>query len=168
MCSRKCSRGCSGKSGCSGGCSRECSGKLGVLQGALAPESAQCGASTGWFRFSVPAVPLQKGFFCVSVHFLQERTVPVPAVPVPLSVSGQTLLTVPVSGSGSVPEPPCFFALSTPPFPRQFSSPKSCLSGTSDLLFLVEKMQPAGSGFWGRFWTGLSHRKKRKVFFFLA
>ena len=31
----------------------------------------------------------------------------VPAVPVPLSVSGKTVLTVPVSGSGSVPEPPC-------------------------------------------------------------
>ena len=28
----------------------------------------------------------------------------------------------------------------TPPFPRQCSSPKSPLSGTSDLLFLVEKM----------------------------
>ena len=31
----------------------------------------------------------------------------VPAVPVPLSVSGKTVPTVPVSGSGSVPEPPC-------------------------------------------------------------
>ena len=31
----------------------------------------------------------------------------VPAVPVPLSVSGKTVLTVPVSGSGSAPEPPC-------------------------------------------------------------
>ena len=30
-----------------------------------------------------------------------------PAVPVPLSVSGKTVPTVPVSGSGSVPEPPC-------------------------------------------------------------
>ena len=30
----------------------------------------------------------------------------VPAVPAPLSVSGKTVLTVPVSGSGSVPEPP--------------------------------------------------------------
>ena len=30
----------------------------------------------------------------------------VPAVPVPLSVSGKTVLMVPVSGSGSVPEPP--------------------------------------------------------------
>ena len=34
----------------------------------------------------------------------------VPAVPVPLPVSGKTVLTVPVSGSGSVPEPPCFFS----------------------------------------------------------
>ena len=32
------------------------------------------------------------------------------AVPVPLSVSGKTVPTVPVSGSGSVPEPPCIFA----------------------------------------------------------
>ena len=47
--------------------------------------------------------------------FLKERTVPVPvSVPgkrfrrfrFPLSVSGKTVLTVPVSGSGSVPEPP--------------------------------------------------------------
>ena len=29
------------------------------------------------------------------------------ALPVPLSVSGKTVPTVPVSGSGSVPEPPC-------------------------------------------------------------
>ena len=63
------------------------------------------------FRFSVPAVPLQKG--------VQERTVPVPvsvpgktvpAVPVPLSVSGRTVPTVLVSGSGSVPEPPLLLA----------------------------------------------------------
>ena len=33
----------------------------------------------------------------------------VPAVPVPLSVSGKTVPTVPVSGAGSVPEPPCNF-----------------------------------------------------------
>ena len=32
----------------------------------------------------------------------------VPAVPVPLSVSRKTVPTVPVSGSGSVPEPPCY------------------------------------------------------------
>ena len=30
----------------------------------------------------------------------------VPAVPVPLSVSGKKVLTVPVPGSGLVPEPP--------------------------------------------------------------
>ena len=30
------------------------------------------------------------------------------AVPVPLSVSGKTVPTVPVSGSRSVPEPPCY------------------------------------------------------------
>ena len=32
----------------------------------------------------------------------------VPAVPVPLSVSGKMVPMVPVSGSGSVPEPPCY------------------------------------------------------------
>ena len=61
-----------------------------------------------------------------------------------------------------------FFALSTPPFPRQFSSPKSCLSGTSDLLFRVKKRQPPGAGFWGWSWTGLPHRgKQENPFFFL-
>ena len=33
----------------------------------------------------------------------------VPAVPVPLSVSGKMVPTVPVFGSSSVPEPPCKF-----------------------------------------------------------
>ena len=33
----------------------------------------------------------------------------VPAVLVPLSVSGKTVPTVPVSGSGSVPGPPCYY-----------------------------------------------------------
>ena len=61
-----------------------------------------------------------------------------------------------------------FFTLSAPPFPRQFSSPKSSLSGTSDLLFLVEKRQPPGAGFWGRFWTRSPHRKKRKILFFFS
>ena len=59
-------------------------------------------------RFSVPAVPLQKGFFCVSVQFNSKGRFgsgfgswkTVPAVPVPLSVSGKTVPTVPVSGSG--------------------------------------------------------------------
>ena len=59
-----------------------------------------------------------------------------------------------------------FLALSIPPLPSQFSSPKFPLSGTSDLLFLVEKRQPAEAGFWGRFWTGSPHRKKRKILFF--
>ena len=58
-----------------------------------------------------------------------------------------------------------FFAQSAPRFPTQCSSPKSPLSGTSDLLFLVEKRQLAGAGFWGRFWTGSPHRKKRKLLF---
>ena len=35
----------------------------------------------------------------------------VPAVPVLLPVSGKTVLTVRVSGSGSVPEPPCNWGL---------------------------------------------------------
>ena len=49
------------------------------------------------FRFSVPAVPLQKGLFCVSVQFNRRgkdgsgfgSLKTVPAVPVPLSVSGK-------------------------------------------------------------------------------
>ena len=68
------------------------------------------------FRFSVPAVPLRRGlFWCFSVQFHREdgsgsgfgswRTVP--AVPVPRSVPAKTVLTVPLSGSGSVPGPPC-------------------------------------------------------------
>ena len=68
------------------------------------------------FRFSVLAVPLRKGgFSCVSVPFNRKGRFQfrfrfletVPAVPVPLSVSGKTVPTVPVSGSSSVPEPPC-------------------------------------------------------------
>ena len=65
------------------------------------------------FRFSVPAVPLRRGFLCVSVQFNREdgsgsgfgswKTVP--AVPVPRSVPGKKVPTVPVSGSGSVPGP---------------------------------------------------------------
>ena len=67
------------------------------------------------FRFSVPAVPLRRGFLCVSLQFNREdgsgsgfgswKTVP--AVPVLRSVPGKTVSTVPVSGSGSVPGPPC-------------------------------------------------------------
>ena len=65
------------------------------------------------FRFSVPAVPLQKGISAFQYLSTGKdgsgsgswKTVP--AVPVPLSVSGKTVPTVPVSGSGSVPEPPC-------------------------------------------------------------
>ena len=66
------------------------------------------------FRFSVPAVPLQKGFFfSVFQYSLTAKDgsgfgswKTVPAVPVPLSVSGKAVPTVPVSGSGSVPQPP--------------------------------------------------------------
>ena len=66
------------------------------------------------FRFSVPAVPLRRGFLCVSVQFHREdgsgsgfgswKTVP--AVPVRRSVPAKTVPAVPVSGSGSVPGPP--------------------------------------------------------------
>ena len=68
------------------------------------------------FRFLVPAVllRLRRGFLGVSVQFSREdgsgsgfgswKTVP--AVPVPRSVPGKTVPTVPVSGSGSVPGPP--------------------------------------------------------------
>ena len=63
---------------------------------------------------------------------------------------------------------PFFFALSTPPFPGQFSSPKSPLSGISDLLFLVEKRHdPAGVGFWGGFWTGSPPQEKKENPLFL-
>ena len=69
------------------------------------------------FRFSVLAVPLQKGVFVFQYSLTGKdgsgsglgSWKAVPAVPVPLSVSGQTVLTVPVSGSGSVSEPPCSF-----------------------------------------------------------
>ena len=68
------------------------------------------------FRFSVPAVPLWKGVH-LFFNTVLTGTVPVPvpvgsrktAVPVPRSVPGKTVPTVPFSGSGSVPEPPCQF-----------------------------------------------------------
>ena len=83
------------------------------------PSSVRFGYSLGIerferFRFSVPAVPLRRGFLCVSVQFHRQdgsgssfgswKTVP--AVPVPRSVPAKTVPTVPVSGSGSVPGPP--------------------------------------------------------------
>ena len=78
-----------------------------------------------WVRFgdrTVRAVPVfgsggssKEGFLCVSAQFHREdgsgsgfgswKTVP--AVPVPRSVPAKTVPTVPVSGSGSVPAPPC-------------------------------------------------------------
>ena len=73
------------------------------------------------FRFSVLAVLCKRGFSVFQYSFTGRdgsgsgfgswKTVP--AVPVPLSVSGKTVPTVPVSGFGSVPEPPC---LLPPPF----------------------------------------------------
>ena len=72
----------------------------------------------GWkrferFRFSVVALPLRRGVLVCQYSltgkdgsgFGSWKTVP--AVPVPLSVPGKTVPTVPVSGSSSVPEPPC-------------------------------------------------------------
>ena len=53
-----------------------------------------------------------------------------------------------------------FFFLLCPPRASQgdFHPPKSPLSATSNLLFLVEKRQLAGAGFLERFWTGPPHR----------
>ena len=58
------------------------------------------------------------------------------------------------------------FFLPCPPHPSgQFSSPKCPLSGTSDLLFLVEKIQPAGAGFGDGSGRGRPTGKKGKSFF---
>ena len=64
------------------------------------------------FWFTLPEVPLEKVFFSVFQHSLTGKDgsgfgswKTVPAVPVPLSVSGKTVPTVPVSSSSSVPEP---------------------------------------------------------------
>ena len=60
------------------------------------------------------------------------------------------------------------FFLPCPPHPSPgtFLPQNPPLSGTWGLLFLVQKRQPARAGFWGRFWTGSPHRKKRKILFF--
>ena len=55
-----------------------------------------------------------------------------------------------------------FFRPVRPTLSRAIFFPKIPFSGTSDLLFLVEKRQPARAGFWERFWTGSPHRKKKK------
>ena len=69
------------------------------------------------FRFSVPVRFLcKKGLSVLQFSFTGKdgsgsgfgSWKMVPSVPVPLSVSGETVPTVPVSGSGSVPEPPWF------------------------------------------------------------
>ena len=59
-----------------------------------------------------------------------------------------------------------FSALFAPPFPGQFSSPKSPLSGSSDLLFLVEKRQPAGAGVLGTVLDGVAPQEKKENPFF--
>ena len=54
-----------------------------------------------------------------------------------------------------------------PPFPGQFSSPKSPLSGTSDLLFLVETRQPCRGRVLGTVLDGFApQEKKRKILVF--
>ena len=53
--------------------------------------------------------------------------------------------------------PPFFFASF---FPFFWPCPPH---PSPDPLFLVEKRQPAKSGLWVRFWTGLPHRKKREI-----
>ena len=86
------------------------------------------------FRFSVPAVPLGRGLLCVFSAVSQRgrfrfRLIgswkTVPAVPVPHSVPAKTVPTVPVSGSGSVPGPPCkLFVAENGPFGTPFLAPK--------------------------------------------
>ena len=76
----------------------------------------------------------------------------------------QTSLKQPLAGK------PTFFCASffpfclPPPFTRQFSSPKSPLSGTSDLLFLVEKRQPLLG--LGTVLDQVAPQEKRKILFF--
>ena len=62
---------------------------------------------------------------------------------------------------------PFFLFLPCPPHPSpgQFSSPKYSLSGTSDLLFLVEKRQPARAGLGDGSGRGRPTGKKGKSFF---
>ena len=67
------------------------------------------------FRFSVPAVPLQNGVVCVSVQFHRKGRSRFRFRFLEDGSGGsgsafsfeKTVPTVPVSGSGSVPEPPC-------------------------------------------------------------
>ena len=89
--------------------------RRGILQGG--PGSVRFSYGLGWdgstgsgFRFRRSLC--NKGFSMFQCSFTGEdgsgfgswKTVP--AVPVPLSVPGETVPAVPVSGSGSVPEPP--------------------------------------------------------------
>ena len=62
-------------------------------------------AKKGFSVFQLHSVQVnRKGRLRFQFRFLET----VPAVPVPLSVSGKTVPTVPVLGAGSVPESPCF------------------------------------------------------------
>ena len=81
-----------------------------------------------------------------------------------LTAKTKTVVFPPILGAH-----PCFLLPCSPhPPPGNFSSPKTPLSGTSNLLFRVEKRQTAGAGFCGRFWTRSPHREKKKeiLFFF--
>ena len=59
-----------------------------------------------------------------------------PAVPVPPSVSGKTVPTVPVSGSGSVPEPPCIFQVHNVPNIAILFKIITCM-GSSDFISII-------------------------------
>ena len=93
-----------------------------VLGAALLVAPARFGSVTDWGWNGSSGVPVfgsggsfKEGVLCVSVQFNREDASgsgfgswkTVPAVPIPRSVPGKTVSTVPVSGSGSVPGPPC-------------------------------------------------------------
>ena len=67
------------------------------------------------FRFRFRRFVFGKGFFCFNIGLTERHDSgssfgfrkKVPTVPVPTSVPEKTVPTVPVSGFGSVPEPPC-------------------------------------------------------------
>ena len=61
-----------------------------------------------------------------------------------------------------------FFCPVRPTLPHAIFSPKIPSSGTSHLLFLVEKREPAGAGFWGGSGRFRRTGKKGKSFFFGA
>ena len=62
---------------------------------------------------------------------------------------------------------PFFLFLPCPPHPSpaNFLPQNPLFLGPQIYSFLVEKWQPAGARFWGRFWTSSPHTKKRKILF---